>query len=162
MSASPPETQADFSLEQGDDGRWIYRNASGAEHAGVNVVRAFPIGAPDQGVAIVDGDAHELQWIERLDALPPALRQNVDTALAQREFMPTILRLKSVSTFATPSTWDIDTDRGGTRPVLKGEQDIRRLTATVLIVSDTHGVQYLIRDPLEMDAHSRRLLDRFM
>jgi hypothetical protein len=58
--------------------------------------------------------------------------------------------------------WDIDTDRGATRLVLKGEEDIRRLTATVLIVSDTHGVQYLIRDPLEMDAHSRRLLDRFM
>ena len=46
--------------------------------------------------------------------------------------------------------------------MLKGEEDIRRLTGKTLIVSDVDGVQYLIRDPLALDKHSRKLLDRFM
>ncbi|MDM7463769.1 MAG: DUF1854 domain-containing protein, partial [Tepidimonas taiwanensis] len=49
-----------------------------------------------------------------------------------------------------------------TRFVLKGEEDIRRLARDVLLIQDSHGVQYLIRRPLELDRHSRRLLDRFL
>jgi len=76
--------------------------------------------------------------------------------------MPLIQKLHGVSSFATPSTWDIETDRGPTQLVLKGEEDIRRLSASVLLVTDTQGVQYLIRDLHLMDRHSRKLLDRFL
>ncbi|MBS0330036.1 MAG: DUF1854 domain-containing protein, partial [Proteobacteria bacterium] len=64
--------------------------------------------------------------------------------------------------FATPSTWTVETDRGETRFILKGEEDIRRLGAAALLISDSHGVQYLIRDLSRLDKTSRRLLDRFM
>jgi len=73
-----------------------------------------------------------------------------------------IQKLHGVSSFATPSTWDIETDRGPTQLVLKGEEDIRRLSASVLLLTDTQGVQYLIRDLPLMDRHSRKLLDRFL
>jgi hypothetical protein len=62
----------------------------------------------------------------------------------------------------TPSIWDIETDRGATTLLLKGEEDIRRLSASVLLVTDGHGVQFLIRDMAQMDRHSRKLLDRFL
>jgi len=76
--------------------------------------------------------------------------------------MPEIHRLRQVSTFATPSTWTVETDRGETRFILKGEEDIRRLGAAALLISDSHGVQYLIRELSRLDKTSRRLLDRFM
>jgi hypothetical protein len=82
--------------------------------------------------------------------------------MTQREFMPQILKLLGVSSFVTPSIWDIETDRGATTLLLKGEEDIRRLSATVLLVTDGHGVQFLIRDMAQMDRHSRKLLDRFL
>jgi hypothetical protein len=41
--------------------------------------------------------------------------------------VPKIRRLKSVSSFATSSQWTVETDRGETTLVLKGEEDIRRL-----------------------------------
>ena len=125
-------------------------------------MRAFPIAAPDEGVSLVDGDGHELAWIERLSALAPAQREQVEQALEQREFMPVLQRLIGVSSFGTPSTWDVQTDRGAARFVLKGEEDIRRLGPGLLIVNDAHGVQYLIRDLQAMDKHSRKLLDRFL
>ncbi len=68
----------------------------------------------------------------------------------------------AVSSLVTPSVWTVQTDRGEARFMLKGEEDIRRLTGKSLIVSDADGVQYLIRDPLALDKPSRKLLDRFM
>ena len=88
--------------------------------------------------------------------------ESVIEALTQREFMPEILRLVSVNHYATPSVWQIETDRGSTELVLKGEEDIRRLSAHTLVVADAHGVQFLIRDLPSLDRHTRKLLDRFL
>jgi hypothetical protein len=124
-------------------------------------VRAFPIFAPTEGVSIVGSNAQELVWIESLDSLSTSQRGAVLQALQEREFMPEILRLMSVSSFTTPSTWTIQTNRGTTELLLKGEEDIRRLSVKTLIVSDSYGVQFLIKDLPSLDRHSRRLLDRF-
>ena len=79
-----------------------------------------------------------------------------------REFMPEILRVDAVSSFTTPSTWSVQTHRGDTQFVLRGEEDIRRISGKTLIVADEHGVQFLIRDLPTLDRHSRKLLDRFL
>lgn len=76
--------------------------------------------------------------------------------------MPEIAQLLSVSSFACPSTWQVRTDRGDTALVLKGEEDIRRLSATRLLIADANGIQYLVRDLTRLDRHSRKLLDRFL
>ena len=82
--------------------------------------------------------------------------------LGAHEFRPRILRLRSVSTFSTPSTWQVDTDRGPTTFVLKGEEDIRRLPDGALLISDSHGIGYRLADPRALDRRSRRLLERFL
>ncbi len=136
-----------------DGGQWL---------GPVVAVRAFPIQAPREHIALIGPDGRELAHLASLDALAPDTRALVESALAEREFLPRILRLREVSSFATPSTWTVDTDRGPTRFVLKGEEDIRRVARDVLLVQDNHGVQYLIREPQRLDRHSRRLLDRFL
>jgi hypothetical protein len=151
----------DFEFETNAVGQWVL-TLSGQRHVGVVAVRAFPVAAPDEAVSIVDDHGHELVWIAQLADLPETVRGRVRQALNEREFMPVIQKLHGVSSFATPSTWDIETDRGPTQLVLKGEEDIRRLSASVLLVTDTQGVQYLIRDLPQMDRHSRKLLDRFL
>ena len=110
----------------------------------------------------MDVDGKELLWISHLNLLTEALRDNILKAMTQREFMPQILKLYGVSGFVGPSTWDIETDRGRTKLLLKGEEDIRRLSGKVLLVTDGHGVQFLIRDLAQMDRDSRKLLDRFL
>jgi len=128
----------------------------------VMAVRSFPVAAPEEGIALVDVDGKELLWIPHLNQLSEGVRAKVLAAMTQREFMPRILKLHGVSSFVTPSTWDIETDRGPTTLLLKGEEDIRRLSASVLLVTDGHGVQFLIRDLAQMDRFSRKLLDRFL
>lgn len=151
-----------FDLHRDAFGRLVLTDEQGQVHVGLVAVRAFPIAAPDEGVSLLDLDGHELAWVPDLSTLPEPKRTLVAQALEQREFMPVLQRLKSVSSFATPSTWEVDTDRGSTSFVLKGEEDIRRLGPGLLIVNDAHGVQYLIRDLADMDKHSRKLLDRFL
>ena len=153
---------AEFALSRDPFGRLVLRDAAGVEHVGVVPVRAFPIGAPDEGLSLVSADGRELAWIERLDALDPARRTLVEEDLASREFVPEIRAIRAVSSFATPSTWTLETDRGPASLVLKGEEDIRRLGRTSLLIADRHGIQFLVRDIGALDRASRKLLDRFL
>jgi Domain of unknown function (DUF1854) len=155
-------TDTRFDLQRNAFGRLVLLGADGERIEGVLPVRAFPIAAPAEGVSMVGPDGRELRWIEQLDALPPALRQLIDEELAAREFAPEIRRLKAVSTFSTPSIWEVETDRGDTRFVLKGEEDIRRLGRSMLLIADSHGVQFMVRDIAALDRGSRRLLERFL
>ncbi len=129
-----------------------------------NVVpgRAFPVQVPNGQISLVGPDGHEVAWIERLEDVPEAARLLIEEELRLREFTPVIQRLLEVSSFATPSQWTVETDRGRTSFVLKGEEDIRRLSRDVLLVLDSHGVQFLLRQPQQLDRHSRKLLDRFL
>ena len=155
-------TEPDWTLRRNAFGLLVLHTADGSAHEGVVPVRSFPIAAPDQGIALVSQDGHELVWLERLEGLPPAVRQLIEQELGSREFVPEIRRLVEVSSFATPSTWTVETDRGENRFVLRGEEDIRRLGPRMLMIADTHGIQYLIRDLKALDRHSRKLLDRFL
>ena len=151
-----------FDLQRDAFGRWVLQMPDGTCHVPVTALRAYPVSAPDAGVALMDADGHEIVWIEALAQLDPPLRSQVLQALNEREFLPEIIQLTDVSSFATPCTWSVVTDRGVTQFLLKGEEDIRRLTGTVLLVNDVNGVQFMIRDLAAMDKHSRKLLDRFL
>lgn len=143
-------------------GSLILEDAEGRSHEGVVPVRAFPLTAPDTGLAILDAAGQELVWIEDLKELPEASRALIEAELTSRDFMPVILRIKAVSSFATPSRWQLVTDRGETSLVLKGEEYIRRLGMDSLLIADEQGIYFLIRDLQALDRHSRRLLDRFL
>ena len=162
LSADERARQEPFEIEQDALGHWNLTLQDGTVHARVVPVRAFPIASPREGISILGRDGRELLWVDRLDALPEPQRSRVETALQGREFLPEILCLYGVSSFATPSVWRVKTTRGDSELVLKGEEDIRRLNANTLIVSDAHGVQYLIRHLAGMDRQSRKLLDRFL
>ena len=151
-----------FRLQRQASGRLLFIDANGEQHAGVVPVRAFPIAAPDEGISLVNTEGHEVAWIERLQALPTALRTLLQEELALRDFVPEIKRLVSVSTFATPSIWTVETDRGDTSFVLKGEEDIRRLGRQALLIAGSEGVQYSVPDMTALDRASRRLLERFL
>ena len=155
-------TITDFTLARDSFGRLNLRDGGGNVHEGVAPVRAFPIGAPDEGLALVNTDGKEVAWIDRIDDLPPDAAALVREELASREFMPEIDRIVAVTSFATPSTWTVETNRGRTDFVLRGEEDIRRIGTDALLVSDTHGIQFLIRNHWELDKHSRKILDRFL
>ena len=151
-----------FQLTRNSFGKLVLTGEDGQVHEGVLPVRAFPIQAPGEGISMVLPDGKEVAWIDDLAGLPDDIGQLVHDELEGREFMPEILRIVGVTSFATPCTWTVATDRGHTEFLLKGEEDIRRIGATSLLVADNHGIHFLIRDMFTIDKHSRKILDRFL
>lgn len=152
----------DFHLHRNAFGQLVFTGADGCEHLNVEPARAFPISAAREGIALMSCEGHELAWIPRLDDLPEETRRLVEEELEGRELMPEILRVCGVSGYATPCTWRVETDRGDTSLVLNAEEDIRRLAAPTLMIVDSRGIQFLIRNPRSLDANSRRILARFL
>lgn len=151
-----------FTLSKNAFGQLCFKSEVGQFHEQVLPVKAFPISLPEQCIAIVDRDGHELVWLDDLNQVSAENKRMIKEELADREFMPVLTKIAEVSSFATPSTWTVETSRGATHFVLKGEEDIRRISKDTYLVSDNHGVQYLIENIQLLDKHSRRLLDRFL
>lgn len=149
-------------LSRNSYGRLVFIDDQGQHHVGVVPVRAHPISAPDEGVSLVGPDGHELVWVPRLSELASPARELIEAELGSREFSPVIQRIKQVSTFATPSQWTVDTDRGETTFILKTEEDIRRLGEGRLLIASSHGIGFVVPDRFALDKPSRRLLERFL
>lgn len=161
-SLSSPPSPA-FQLTRNPHGRLVLTFPDGTVHEGVTPVRAFPIAAPGDGLSLVGSDGHEILWIPRLEQVDSAARQLIEGELEVREFVPTIEKILAVSSFSTPSTWSVETDRGPASLVLKAEEDIRRLGGrTRLLIAGGDGVQFRVKDTTALDRHSRRLLERFL
>ena len=155
-------TPVAFELTRNSFGQLILTLPQGRVVQGVMPVRAFPVQSPEQGIALMDTDGHEVVWLDALNDVPQPAQGLIRDALESREFMPEIQAIVSVSSFSTPCTWVVKTDRGDTQFVLRGDEDIRRLAGQTLLVSDSHGIHFLIRDLDKLNKDSRKILDRFM
>ena len=163
MSALNTVTATQFALQRNAFGVLVLTDAQGQVFEGVVPVRAFPIQSPEDGISLVSNDGHEVAWIDLLTDVPEPAQTLVRDALVTREFMPVITRIVSVTSFSTPCTWAVNTDRGDTEFVLRGDEDIRRIGKdNALLIADVHGIQYLVRDQFALDTASKKILDRFM
>jgi hypothetical protein len=152
----------DFGLYHDPWGRLVLTDAAGRQHVGVEPVRAFPLSDPEHGIALCDADGHELVWVDDLNDLPAPLRQLLEDHLARRDFVPLIRRIVRVSAPVEPSEWEVETDRGRTRFLLSSEDDVYRLDDHRALLTDSHGVRYLIPDTRALDPASRRVLERYL
>ncbi len=150
-------------LERDAFGRLILTSSAGPRYVGVLPVRAFPIQSPEDGISVVTSEGDEVAWIDRLTEVAQPAQSLIRAELATREFMPVISAIESVTSFSTPCTWKVATDRGVTEFVLRGDEDIRRIgTDGCLLIADSHGIQYLVKDQFALNAHSKKILDRFL
>ena len=151
-----------FKLRRDSFGKLVFTGEDGVDVVGVIPVRAFPIQAPTRGISLVRDGGKEVAWIDDLAGAPEPIRLLVTEELEGREFIPEILAIRGVSSFATPCTWTVKTDRGDTEFVLKVDEDIRRVGEASLLIADNHGINFLVRDMFRIDKHSRKILDRFL
>lgn len=136
------------------------------EGIAVQPIRAFPLTAANEAIALVDEHGHERVFLpDGVEGLEPSAAKALRDALAHKSLMPTIFRIVAVSARTAPCVWEIETDRGSTRLELRGEDGIRRLPAASgggLLVTDAYGMHYRIVDAAVMDRASRRFLDLFL
>ena len=143
-------------------GRLVLSLPAGERFCGVVPVRGFPFSAPGTCISFCDEHGHEVFFLTDLAQLAPPLRQLLEADLARREFIPVIRSIYSVSAGAEPTDWHVLTDRGETRFVLNNEDSIRRMGPHGALVTDSPGIRFRIEDTAALDAHSRRILRRYL
>jgi uncharacterized protein DUF1854 len=153
---------ANFDLHHDAWGRLVLVDRQGVSHAPVEPVRGFPISDPDHWISICDAEGRELMVVHDLAALSTAMREVLEKDLARREFVPLIRRILSVPADTEPSEWEVETDRGRTRFLLTSGDDVRRLGPHRAQVIDSQGIRYLVDDTRQLDAQSRRILERYL
>jgi hypothetical protein len=161
-SANGAKGPRSFELGHDSWGRLVLTDAEGQQHVGVDLVRAFPLSDPRHGIAVCDAQGRELLWIDDLEALPAAVARQFEDELARREFVPVIVRVLRVSAPIEPCEWEIETDRGRTQFVLNNEDDVHEFGDHKALITDAHGIRYMIPDIRQLDAHSRRLMERYL
>ena len=149
-----------FDLFYDDWGRLVFVDVAGVRHVSVTPIRSFPLTHPEHWISICNDKNGELTCIENPNLLPTKVRELLFTALSKTEFIPVIHRVIS-ATPGEPAEWQVETDRGNRTFVLKGEDDLRILHDGRIIITDSDGLRYLIQDSQKLDAHSRRILERF-
>lgn len=155
---APP---ADFTLRHDAWGRLVFVDDAGREHVGVEPVRDFPISDPKHWISLVSAEGKELACVAEPEKLSPDVRKVLEEDLARREFVPVIQSIERI-TSADPTEWTVTTDRGPTKFVVKGDDDIRRLGRHRALVVDAYGIRYFIPDTKKLDAASRKLLERYL
>lgn len=155
---------ADASLDLRLDpwGRLVLTDGQGLTHIDVIPIRAFPISDPERWISLCDGEGRELACIPDLSALPKEARDPLTQVLGWREFVPVIRRVVQVSSHLEPAEWEVETDRGPTRFVLKTEDDVRRLGPYSALIQDAQGIRYRVPDTRHLDPYSRRAVDRYL
>ena len=143
-------------------GRLVVTLANGQSHSGVVPVRAFPFSAPDQWLSLCDESGHEVLCLTDTAALSPETRDQLAAELARREFIPRILRILRVVEGGGSSQWFVKSDRGETNFELTSEDNIRRMGSDGALLIDSHGIRYRITSVPQLDAHSRRVLRRYL
>lgn len=151
-----------FGLTHDPWGKLVLIDAEGVRHVGVTPLRIFPTTDPEHWISLVNAQGQELVLIEDPQSCAPQVREILELELAQREFMPEILRILYVSSIIEPCDWEVLTDRGPTRFVLKSEDDVRRMGPYSGIVIDAQGVRYFLRDTRKLDLYSRRALEQYI
>jgi Domain of unknown function (DUF1854) len=154
--------EASIQLAYDAFGRLQLTLPEGCSHVGVVPVRCFPFTDPTRWISFCDTTGHEVHCLADMARLPAETRTLLESDLARREFVPVIRQIHSVSPGAEPTEWDVVTDRGKTNFKLTSEDHIRRLGAQAAIVTDAHGVRYLIPSLESLDVVSRRILRRYL
>ena len=112
-------------------------------------------------MCLLDELGRDRALVDEPASLDDDSRHALATALGENEFLPKVIRIDRVVHEATWSEWHVTTDRGSRVFVVEQEDHIRRLDDGRHVITDRHGMRYLVPTPDRLDSHSRRWLGRY-
>lgn len=145
----------------------LYRNRFGElvlEYEGerfedVTPLKAFPLSAPENYIALIDSEDNEIGIIEDLNSLPEESRRVLREELEERYMVPKILKVLEVEEVFGMPVWRVVTDKGERTIELMSRSDAKLLPSGKVIIRDIDGNRYEIPNYWDLDPRSRSLLD---
>jgi len=156
------------------DGTWSFQlsrdewnhlkltDSAGHDYCDVAVIPLFPISASKQWVSIVSADGEEIACIDSMQGLSESNIALLQEELSLREFVPIIQKVIRVSGITEPCEWFVETNHGLTSFVLKTEEDVRRISAKVVNITDANGIRFRVEDMKQLDKRSRAFVEWYV
>ena len=124
----------------------------------VRPARCYPVSAPDEHVAIFDGEDRQIGLIEDVRQLRRSAREVLSDELALIYLTARVLAVRSVTGLHNLTTWEFETDRGPRTVYVKDRADIRRIPPRRVILTDVNEMRFEIPDTAKLDVRSAALL----
>ena len=157
---APPLALRGLRLETQGDAGLVAVGADGSRTR-VNPRRCFPLTHPENFVALVDERGHERVCFDDPAALDEDSRRALAAALDAGTFLPVIERIEAVTPHDARWEWRVATNRGKVTFIVEQEEYVRALDDGRYLLTDSHGMRYLVPHAERLDTTSRRLLARF-
>jgi ATP-binding cassette subfamily B protein len=157
---APALDQRGLRLEPGDEAS-LWAVETNGTRTRVSARHCFPLTNPTHFISLVDQRGHERACLHDPHGLDQASESALLAALRTATFLPVIRHIESVTSVDARWEWQVDTDRGRVGFVLEQEEHVRSLEGGRYLITDAHGMRYLIEGAEHLDGHSRRLLGRF-
>lgn len=120
---------------------------------------AAPLTFPNQYLALVDGKDKEIVMIKDLNELPKDIREIIDHELHRRYLTSKVLSIVSAKSEFGATYWTVETERGRKDFVTMSlQENAQWMGPTQLLLIDTDGNRFEIRDTEALDEASRRKL----
>jgi hypothetical protein len=152
----------EVSVRYDEKGRLVLTLGANRTFAGVVPVRCFPLSAPSEWISFVDENGQEVFLLETLEDLEEDTRKLIVEDLRRREFLPRITRILRIEPSSEPSLWVVETDKGKMEFVLSTEDDVRQIDQKTLLITDSKGMRFIIRDADKLDRKSKKAIRRFL
>jgi hypothetical protein len=144
-----------------------YRDVTGAPgeeapwtEGPARVTWARPISGRGREIAVFDETGRKSFLAPGPEALDPESRAIALAELDYRYFRPRILKVRRLLALFGLRYWDVDTDKGRRRFVMKDPRhSVTRVTEDNWILRDVSGTRYEIASASSLDAPSRRRLE---
>ncbi len=125
----------------------------------VRIARAFPFSDPDRYIGLRDGDDKDIGILTTLIGLDGESLRIIEEELERRYFTPKVERVISVAEEFGVVTWEVDTDRGPRRFLVRNLRDSTfPLGPNRLMMTDTDGNRYEIPDVRAVGAKAYAVL----
>lgn len=121
---------------------------------------AAPLSKPDEFLALLDGKGKEILMVRHINDLPEAAQEVVRKELAVRYLNSTVRQVLSAKTEFGVTYWHVLTDRGEKEFVTQSlQENAQWLDADFLLLIDTDGNRFELKNISQMDEKSRRVIE---
>jgi hypothetical protein len=129
----------------------------------VRIARAFPFSDPDHYIGLRNAHDKDIGLLIEMKELDAESRHVVESELKQRYFTPQIRRVISVEEQFGVSTWDVDTDHGPRRIIVRNiRESTYPLGPNRLMMTDTDGNRYEFPNVSAVGAKAQQVLARVL
>lgn len=121
--------------------------------------RIYPFQYTTQYISVRNPKGEEIGVIRDIEELDQESRAEMDKELQLRYFLPLVTRIDSVKQKADLWIWELQTNLGPTRIVMRNlHEHMQYPSANRIILTDINGKRCEVRDWPALDGHSRNQL----